>query len=164
VASILVVDDDKTIRTLLLHIAKRAGFDVDAAKDGIEALEMLAAKEYDIAIVDLMMPRMSGYDLVQQISTMQPRPTVIVATAMMNGEAATLDDSMVRRVIKKPFDINAVATALIETARQVAEEKGAAATPPVVVVNDAKVEAINAAAAEDPANPPQDPPGKDRPS
>lgn len=77
VASILVVDDDKTIRTLLLHIARRAGFDVDAAKDGIEALEMLAARQYDIAIVDLMMPRMSGYDLVQQISTMQPRPTVI---------------------------------------------------------------------------------------
>ena len=143
-ALILVVDDDKTIRTLLQHIARRAGFEVDSARDGVEALEMLAARVYDIAIVDLMMPRMSGYDLVQQISTMKPRPTVIVATAMLPGESATLDDSMVRRVIKKPFDINAVAAALIETAKQISEEKAAAEpVPPVVVVDDKDVERLS---------------------
>ena len=89
---------------------------------------MLGQKQYDIAIIDLMMPRLSGYDLVQKISTLTPRPVVIVATALMNGDIASLDDSMVRRVIKKPFDINAVATALIETARDIAEQREA--TPP----------------------------------
>jgi DNA-binding response OmpR family regulator len=120
--TLLVVDDEKHIRHLLAKVAERAGFDVDTARDGVEALELLAKKEYVIAIVDLMMPRLSGYELVQQISTLKPRPVVIVATALTNGDVASLDDSMVRRVIRKPFDIQAVAEALVETARRIADE------------------------------------------
>ncbi|HYH09329.1 MAG TPA: response regulator [Thermoanaerobaculia bacterium] len=125
--SLLVVDDDTAIRKLLERIAQRAGFAVDTARDGAEALELLRQKPYAIAIVDLMMPRVSGYELVQQISTITPRPVVIVATAMTNGDHATLDDSMVRRVIRKPFDVNAVAQALVDTARRIAEERREAA-------------------------------------
>lgn len=120
---LLIIDDEPPIRTLLKRVAERAGFDVDTARDGVEALEMLARKDYAITIVDLMMPRLSGYELVQKISTLKPRPTVIVATALTNSDVASLDDSMVRRVIRKPFDIHAVASALIETAKQIAEER-----------------------------------------
>lgn len=121
--SLLIIDDEPPIRALLKRVAERAGFDVDTARDGVEALEMMERKDYAIAIVDLMMPRLSGYELVQKISTLKPRPTVIVATALTNSDVASLDDSMVRRVIRKPFDIHAVAAALIETAKQVAEER-----------------------------------------
>ena len=121
--SLLIIDDEPPIRTLLKRVAERAGFAVDTARDGVEALEMLARKDYAIAIVDLMMPRLDGYELVQKISTLKPRPTVIVATALTNTDVASLDDSMVRRVIRKPFDIHAVASALIETAKQIAEER-----------------------------------------
>lgn len=123
--SLLIIDDEPPIRALLARVAERAGFDVDTARDGVEALEMMARKDYAIALVDLMMPRLSGYDLVQQISTLKPRPTVIVATALTNTDVANLDDSMVRRVIRKPFDIHAVAAALMETAKQIAEERTA---------------------------------------
>ncbi|HKO58869.1 MAG TPA: response regulator [Thermoanaerobaculia bacterium] len=123
---LLVVDDDRAIRKLIERIATRAGFDVDGARDGEEALELLAKKQYELVIVDLMMPRVSGYELVQHIALLDPRPAVIVATAMMNGDVATLDDSLVRRVIKKPFDINAVAAALVETAKQIAEQRALA--------------------------------------
>lgn len=124
--SLLVVDDESTIRKLLSTIAEREGFEVATARDGVEALEMFAARSYDIAIVDLMMPRLSGYELVQKVSALVPRPIVIVATALTNGDVATLDDSMVRRVIRKPFDIRSVAEALVETARQMLEERKAA--------------------------------------
>lgn len=127
--ALLIVDDETPIRELLAKVAARAGFDVDTARDGVEALEMIGRKTYDIAIVDLMMPRLSGYELVQKISTLQPRPTVLVATALTNGDTASLDDSMVRRVIRKPFDIKSVAEALIETAKQIAEERQAVAAP-----------------------------------
>ena len=123
--ALLIVDDEPPIRALLAKVAQRAGFDVDTAQDGIEALEMLERKTYAIAIIDLMMPRLSGYELVQRISTLQPRPSVIVATALMSGDTVSLDDSMVRRVIRKPFDVAAVAEALIETARQIADERAA---------------------------------------
>lgn len=132
--SLLVVDDEEAIRTLLARIGERAGFTVDTARDGVEALEMLRRKEYMIAIVDLMMPRLSGYELVQQISTFNPRPFVIVATALTNSAVASLDDSMVRRVIRKPFDIHAVAAGLIETARQIAEARAADASAPAEVI------------------------------
>ena len=122
---ILIVDDDPQIRKLLASVAKRAGFDVDTAKDGFDALEMIDQKHYAIAIVDLMMPRISGYQLVQEISTRSPRPVVLVATAMTNGDVAQLDDSMVRRVIRKPFDIESVAQALVETAEHIAAQQEA---------------------------------------
>ena len=130
---LLVVDDDRTVRKLLERIAMRAGFSVDSARDGQQAMEKLQAKQFDIVIVDLMMPRVSGYDLVQKISALEPRPSVIVATAMLNGEVGKLDDSMVRRVIKKPFDIEAVANMLIETARELAVSRAADAGTIAVV-------------------------------
>jgi len=140
---LLIVDDDKAVRRLLARIAERAGFEVDTAKDGMQALEMLQRKQYEIAIVDLMMPRLSGYELVQRISTLEPRPIVIVATALMNGDVASLDDSMVRRVIKKPFDINAVANALIEIAREAAEKRASAPQeqPTIIVKRDVEITA-----------------------
>ena len=132
--ALLVVDDEEAIRTLLARVGERAGFAVDTARDGVEALEMLRRKDYPIAIVDLMMPRLSGYELVQEISAMTPRPTVIVTTALTNGAVASLDDSMVRRVIRKPFDIQALAAALIESARQVADARAADPTVPADVI------------------------------
>ena len=151
--SLLVVDDEEAIRTLLARVGERAGFSVDTARDGVEALEMLRRKEYMIAIVDLMMPRLSGYELVQQISTIQPRPFVIVATALTNGAIASLDDSMVRRVIRKPFDIHAVAAGLIETARQIANTRAADASAPAEVITIAAADI-----AEAPASPADDRP------
>lgn len=146
---LLVVDDDRAVRKLLERIALRAGLTVDTARDGQEAMEKLVETEFDIVIVDLMMPRVSGYDLVQQISTLDPRPCVIVATAMLNGDVAKLDDSMVRRVIKKPFDIEAVANTLIETARSVAASRAedAVAAP---ATTDVKVSIASDAAPAEP--------------
>src|SRR5436189_4438477 len=114
---LLVVDDDHAIRKLLERIARRAGFEVDGAKDGLEALEMLEAADYDVALIDLMMPRLSGYELVQRISTREHRPVVIVATALTSHDVASVDDSMVRHVIRKPFDVQAVVAALTEAAK-----------------------------------------------
>jgi DNA-binding response OmpR family regulator len=129
--SLLIVDDDAPIRKLLERVALRAGFDVDTARDGIEALARLEKKNYAIAIIDLMMPRLSGYELVQKIATIDPRPVIIVATAMTDGDVAKVDDTLVKRVIKKPFDVKSVAEALVDTARQIAEaEKPLNVAPP----------------------------------
>jgi DNA-binding response OmpR family regulator len=127
--ALLVVDDDKSIRTLLARVATRAGFDVDTARDGAEALEMFERKDYVIAIVDLMMPRVNGYELVQALSHRTPRPTVIVASAMLTGAAPDLDDSLVRRVLAKPFDLDMLAATLVDVAREVAARDHPPAAP-----------------------------------
>jgi DNA-binding response OmpR family regulator len=129
---LLIVDDDAPIRNLLRRLALRAGFTVDTAKDGQDAIEKLGNATYEIVIVDLMMPRVSGFELLQHINGLDPRPTVIVATAMMNGDVARLDDSLIRRVIRKPFDVDAVIKALVETAAEIAAGHTVTSVPDVV--------------------------------
>src|SRR5438067_7468391 len=149
---LLVVDDDRAIRKLLERIARRAGFDADGAKDGAEALEMLDRADYDVALIDLMMPRVSGYELVQRISARPKRPIIIVATALTNGDIASVDDTLVRHVIRKPFDVHAVVAALTEAVSDL--HAGATFT---VAEPAATAEGEGDAAKSDPLNPPRQP-------
>ena len=144
----LIVDDDAAIRALLQRVGLRAGFETETARDGQEAIEKLEYRLYDIVIVDLMMPRVSGFQLIEKISELQPRPTVIVATAMTNSDVARIDDSMIRRVIRKPFDLDAVAAVLIDTASDIAD-RGAVTKVPAevkqIILGDAATHADSAA-------------------
>jgi two-component system alkaline phosphatase synthesis response regulator PhoP len=103
---ILIVDDDDAIRALLMTVLRRRGFDVDAARNGVEALERCNRCNYALLLLDLMMPRMSGWELIEQLA---PRikekglPLVIVLTAGL--EPAGLDPTLVIGAIRKPFDI-----------------------------------------------------------
>ncbi len=105
---ILIVDDDPSIRTLLRLVAERGGFSVDVATDGAHALQHLAEVQYDLAIVDLMMPRVNGYELVAGLHALSHRPTVVIATASTDTLVAKLDAEIVHSVIRKPFDIEMV--------------------------------------------------------
>ncbi len=136
---LLVVDDDAAIRKLFERIAQRAGFEVDSAKDGVEALEMMQRKPYDIAIVDLMMPRLNGYELLQKIREIEDPPVLIVASAATDGQEHEFDDTLVRRIIKKPFDIDAVTKILVETATQIASTRAVPAKPIPVALTDVKI-------------------------
>jgi DNA-binding response OmpR family regulator len=137
---LLVVDDDAAIRKLLQRIALRAGFSVDTAADGLQALEMIRNKHYDIAIIDLMMPRLSGYDLVQKIADMKSRPCLIVASAATDAKMQSLDDTLVRTIIRKPFDIEAVAKALVDTAEYIRGREGAPTTIEIAPPPGVKIE------------------------
>ena len=129
---LLIVDDDAPIRSLMRRLALRAGFEADTAKDGSEAWAKLKTNTYDIVIVDLMMPHVTGFELVELINTLHPRPTVIVATAMLNGDVSRIDDSMIRRVIRKPFDIDAVVKALVDTANEIAAGRAIGTLPSAI--------------------------------
>lgn len=69
--SILVVDDDEDIRTLLGFQLKRAGYDVNTVSNGLSALNAVKTQPYDLLITDAMMPQMSGYDLVQAVRAIE---------------------------------------------------------------------------------------------
>lgn len=102
---ILVVDDDDAIRALLRTVLRRRGFRVDAARNGIDALEQMGACRYALVILDLMMPLMSGYDLLDFISRqpLMTRPRVLVLTAGL--ESRPFDGDVVVGMMHKPFDI-----------------------------------------------------------
>lgn len=103
---ILVVDDDADIRDLVLTKLESSGYDVETAGDGVTGLELAANNEYSLVISDVMMPGMSGVDMVRSMRAAEPPITVpvILLTAknqerdIESGFAAGITDYVV-----KPF-------------------------------------------------------------
>lgn len=102
---ILIVDDDDPIRMLLFTVLRKRGFRVDSARNGEEAVEKSRLCRYSIVLLDLMMPRMSGYEFLEEVETWpeDQRPLVIVLTA--GSEPRNLNPKIVAGTIRKPFDI-----------------------------------------------------------
>lgn len=102
---ILVVDDDDAIRTLLFTVLRRRGLKVDTARNGVEAAQSCMRCRYAVMLLDLMMPGLSGYDVLERIEQMpaEERPFVIVLTA--GHEPRHLNPEIVAGTVRKPFDI-----------------------------------------------------------
>src|SRR5688572_13201801 len=102
---ILVVDDDDAIRALVETVLRRRGFHVDGARNGVQALEQLAASRYALIILDLMMPSMSGYELLDALSrkSILTRPRVLILS--VGVEQRKFDTDLVIGTVHKPFDI-----------------------------------------------------------
>ena len=79
--SVLIVDDDQTIRKLISTILGRRDLDFSTASDGVEALAMLDKRRYDVMLLDLMMPRMDGYEVLEKLRGRVNRPFVILVSA-----------------------------------------------------------------------------------
>ena len=104
--SVLVVDDDDSIRLMVERVLRREHFDVDSARDGFEAIEKLARKDYGTVLLDLMMPRVDGHGVLRYLLTEKAaHPPVIVMTANLHSLDRTAETLPVKRVLSKPFDI-----------------------------------------------------------
>jgi len=123
---ILIVDDDSSIRTLLSVVASRAGVEADVAADGVEAMQKLQDTSYDLIVIDLSMPRMNGFDLVRELRGRNPRPAVIVLTALPERQHAALDPDVVHCVVSKPFDLGTFMALFVATAADVCQSRSAA--------------------------------------
>ncbi|MEE8389524.1 MAG: hybrid sensor histidine kinase/response regulator [Anaerolineae bacterium] len=65
--SVLVVDDNREIRAMLSHYLKRQGHSVTVAENGRQGLELVRAKEFDLVLLDIMMPEMNGYQMLEHL-------------------------------------------------------------------------------------------------
>lgn len=117
VPSVLVVENDTPVRFLLRVLLEREGFGVTEAANGNEALVHLGAGRFDVIITDLMMPELSGYELLELLGKPVRRPNVIVLTAVPRPDAMVMKHPAVHSVIRKPFDI----TALMDSVRAVCQ-------------------------------------------
>ena len=79
--NVLVVEDDEVLRESFQQLLSYLFAEVDAAVDGQDALDQLAAKNYDIVLTDLRMPRMSGFQLLQEIRQQSPQQPIVVISA-----------------------------------------------------------------------------------
>lgn len=102
--TVLTVDDDPHIRELLIYYLKKENYQIVEAVDGIDALEKLEKERIHLAIVDIMMPNMDGYELCEKIRTGYDIP-VLMLTA--KGEIADKEKAYLAGTddyIVKPFD------------------------------------------------------------
>lgn len=101
---ILVADDDPHISKLISVYLRKEGFEVFSASDGDEALELLEAEPIQLAVIDVMMPKMDGYELCREIRSYYEIPVLMVTAKgepedKMKGFQLGTDDYVV-----KPFD------------------------------------------------------------
>ena len=89
----LVVDDEPAIRALVAKIIDRAGLPVDTAASGQEAIEKLDRRPYAVLVVDLMMPQIDGYGVIDHLRDRGRRkPAIIVITAGDSSAIRRLDE------------------------------------------------------------------------
>lgn len=85
-ANILVVDDEARIRKGCQAVLSTEGYSVQISESGSDALEMINANHYDIILLDLMMPGISGFDVLEKVRTLHPDTVVIVITGYATVE------------------------------------------------------------------------------
>lgn len=90
---LLIIEDDKDLSSALQRVLKIEKYDVDAAYDGIEGLDYINSSEYDLIIMDVMMPKLDGLSLVKQLRTEGNKTPVLMLTArsMIDDKIMGLD-------------------------------------------------------------------------
>jgi two-component system nitrogen regulation response regulator GlnG len=118
---ILVADDEESIRWVLSKSLSKQGFQVDLASNGQEALTMSRKQSYDLAVLDIKMPGLTGLELLSKFQEECPRALVIIMTAESSMKNAV--EAMKRGAydyLTKPFDLDAL-DAIIYKAQKAAD-------------------------------------------
>jgi len=112
---VIVVDDDPGLRTMFIAILERKGFTVDVAPDGRVAYDQISRNPYSVILLDLMMPDVNGFELLERLARECPSllPRVIVMTGASRRVVQTLDTSSIWGLIRKPFDIDDLVSAVL---------------------------------------------------
>jgi CheY-like chemotaxis protein len=102
-AKALVVEDDATTRTVLSGVLETIDCDVDFAADGEEALVQIEARHYDVIVLDIVLPKMSGIDVMETLRRERPHTLgcIIVVTGLDIREIRTLFPT-VHETLSKP--------------------------------------------------------------
>jgi CheY-like chemotaxis protein len=106
--TILIVEDDPPTQMLLETLVQRNGYESVSAPNGAVAIELLGQRDFDAVILDLMMPQVGGTEVIDFLTRQGKRVPVILCTAAGPQRTAGLEHGVVRAVVRKPFDIEAL--------------------------------------------------------
>ena len=114
---VLVVDDSEDIRVLMVRMVTKLGHTVDEAEDGLKAVEALAAERYDLMLLDLSMPNMTGEEVVRWVRDHPEHGEsleIVVISAWAGDMRPVLNELGVTRVLPKPFRQRQLTDLIIE--------------------------------------------------
>jgi len=108
---VLVAEDDKPLRKLIELTLRRERLSVVTAADGEEAIRELSRARFRVLVLDLMMPKVSGWDVIEWLRDHPERAprTVIVSTAADRSILTALDPGVVNAILIKPFNTHELA-------------------------------------------------------
>lgn len=112
----LVVDDNEDVRDVFVRLIERTGHVAAAAADGVEAIEALQGQAFDVMLLDITMPRMSGLEVARWLHErpeVAPNTRVVVISAWAGEHRAVLQELGVETVMQKPLRLQQL-TGLIE--------------------------------------------------
>jgi chemosensory pili system protein ChpA (sensor histidine kinase/response regulator) len=104
---VLLVDDSVSVRKFVGQMLEKAGFDVTTAPDGAEAIGRLAAAAFDVVVTDLEMPRVNGYELIDDLrrrAATRDLPVVVLTTRAGDKHVALARRLGVRHYVAKPVE------------------------------------------------------------
>lgn len=102
--TILIVDDEKEIRELLRLYIEKDGYSVMQAENGLEALKQADSAKIDLAIIDIMMPELDGYQLIKALRERGNLPIIVASAKTENHEKILGLDLGADDYVTKPFD------------------------------------------------------------
>ncbi len=116
----LVVDDNEDIRDVFCRLVERAGHRASTAVDGLDAVEALQRESFDVMLLDLTMPRMTGVDVVRWLRAhpdVAPELRIVVISAWAGEHRAVLQELGITTVMQKPLRIQQLTELIAETLR-----------------------------------------------
>lgn len=105
-AKLLIIDDEKITRTILRQVVQYQGYEVDEALDGEQGLQMIQSNEYEIILLDIRMPKMSGIEVVEKIQELNIPAFIIMISAQ--SDTGTVVEAIKKGAfdfISKPIDM-----------------------------------------------------------
>jgi CheY-like chemotaxis protein len=116
---VLVVDDEPGMRETLVDILEQSGYDVSAAADGDDALDVMQTRQVDVVVMDVQMPNRDGVSVLQELSP--PPPAVIMVTAYAVEERLRAAvDANAFAILHKPFPVGRLLSLVASASRNAA--------------------------------------------
>ncbi|WP_300047498.1 response regulator [Nocardioides sp. P5_E3] len=116
----LVVDDNEDIRDVFCRLVERAGHVASTAYDGQDAVDTLERERFDVMLLDLTMPRMTGVEVVRWLRDrpdVAPALRIVVISAWAGENRAVLQELGITTVMQKPLRIQQLTDLIAETLR-----------------------------------------------
>ena len=137
---VLVVDDEKLIVKGIRFSLEQEGMEVDAAYDGEEALDMAKSKEYDIILLDVMLPKLGGFDVCQQIREFSQVPILMLTAKGDDMDKILGLEYGADDYITKPFNILEVKARMKAIMRRTSQKEVKVQSEDVIENGDVRLE------------------------
>lgn len=135
---LLIVDDDERIRDLLARYLKKNGFLVSAARDAAHARRLLAGLEFDLIVLDVMMPGESGLDLTQSLRQSMATPILLLTARDETSDRIAGLEAGADDYLAKPFEPKELLLRINAILRRMPEPQPEKAAPKVLTMGDVR--------------------------